>query len=187
VAIAQGLQTRTLASREEGGYFKTPGRADYCAGGPLPRRCGAGAGTSHPMASQRPEDVAVDRLEHLPVEKSGKPSWPERADLDQLILVAVIAEPTLSEEPSDGSQYQHSWFAPRNDPPVDRLALGQRRRASKGPSFPDEPTEHRSQPPGKPEAARSSRTGTPPLASAAPTSCRLDRCSEAGSSPRPPR
>ena len=70
------------------------------------------------MSRKRPEDLTVYELEHLPVEEAGNSLRAERADLDQLVVRALIAEPCLPGKPASRAQYKDAGFTSSDLPPV---------------------------------------------------------------------
>ena len=59
----------------------------------------------NPMLGQGTEDIAVHGLQGLPVEEPGDALRAECTDLDELMPVASIAEPSLSGEPVHAAKH----------------------------------------------------------------------------------
>src|SRR3984957_11897486 len=118
---------------------------------PGPPRPGGG-GSVNPMLGQGTEDIAVHGLQGLPVEEPGDALRAECTDLDELMPVASIAEPSLSGEPVHAAKHEAARRATGHDPPVDRRPLDDLGRGAELPAFPDETAEQATGPPGQVEA-----------------------------------
>ncbi len=93
------------------------------------------------VVRQRAKDPVVHGLQHFPVDEARYAFRPERADLDELVLVDAVSEPALPGEPPDAAQHEGPGVAAGDDPPVDRRSFDDLGRTDEIPALPDEPAE----------------------------------------------
>src|SRR6478672_2237478 len=99
------------------------------------------------MTGERREHLTVHGLERLPVHETRHALRTEGSHLPQLLLVDPVPEPALTREPAAAAEHDGARPASGHPPPVDGVALAERRRLLQRPRLADQPAQERPRPP----------------------------------------
>src|SRR5450631_2510854 len=105
-----------------------------------------------PVSSKRPEDLTVHRLKHLPIKEAGDSLRAQRADLEKLVVRALVAEPGFPGKPVSRAQYEDAGVTSSDLPPIHGRAFDDLLLRAEPPVFPRRTAEQRTHLPREREA-----------------------------------